>query len=238
MINIQAYSEQAILVNLDQEINPGINAQILSLKKELSRIDPPGIHFITPAYCSLVIGFDPTMIDFSELKEFILQVWREKGKTEISATRKLKIPVCYSEKYAWDLKELAADKGISKAELIKLHTQVFYQVYMIGFLPGFPYLGKLDSELVCKRKKTPRKVVPANAVGIAGAQTGIYPSESPGGWQIIGRTPLPIFAPERENPCLFNTGDSVEFQAIDEDTFKEIEEKIISKQFDWNSIYG
>jgi len=137
--------------------------------------------------------------------------------------RLLKIPVCYEAPYALDLIELSEAKGISKAEIIKLHTNQTYKVYMLGFLPGFVFMGKVVPELACNRKVTPRLRVPASSVGIAGFQTGIYPMISPGGWQILGRTPLKIFDPQKENPFLFQAGDEVNFYAITAEEYGKIE---------------
>ena len=137
-------------------------------------------------------------------------------------TRLLKIPVCYQAPYALDLEALSKEKGVSKEEIIKLHTNQTYKVYMLGFLPGFVFMGKVVPELECNRKVTPRLRVPASSIGIAGFQTGIYPMISPGGWQILGRTPLKIFDPQKENPFLFQAGDEVNFYAITSEEYLKI----------------
>ena len=139
------------------------------------------------------------------------------------AARQLKIPVCYELPYALDLLELSKAKGLSVDKIIELHTSQTYKVYMLGFMPGFTFMGKIVPALACKRKLNPRLQVPASSVGIAGFQTGIYPTTSPGGWQILGRTPLKIFNPQKENPFLFQAGDEVTFYSITKETFLSIE---------------
>ena len=133
--------------------------------------------------------------------------------------RKIKVPVCYSEKYALDMNEIVQQKKISAEEIIYLHTSKKYRVYMIGFLPGFAYMGEIDEKIAVPRKSQPRLVVEAGCVGIAGKQTGVYPLDSPGGWQIIGKTPLKLFNKEKVDPVLFKPGDEVEFYSISEDEY-------------------
>ena len=135
----------------------------------------------------------------------------------------MKIPVCYELPYALDLQALSEEKGMATKKIIDLHTSQTYKVYMLGFMPGFTFMGKIVPALACKRKLNPRLQVPASSVGIAGFQTGIYPTTSPGGWQILGRTPLKIFNPQKENPFLFQAGDEVTFYSITKETFLSIE---------------
>jgi inhibitor of KinA len=132
----------------------------------------------------------------------------------------IKVPVCYADKFATDIYYLAKQNDLTVEEIIQLHTSRTYRVYMLGFIPGFAYMGVVDDRLVIKRKPVPRTVV-AGSVGIAGKQTGIYPLESPGGWQIIGRTPVKPFDPDREPPVLFEPGDLIKFYSITEDEFAD-----------------
>jgi inhibitor of KinA len=132
----------------------------------------------------------------------------------------MKIPVCYAKRFAPDLEELAAGKNLTVANVIHLHTASTYRVYMIGFLPGFPYMGKVDSCIATPRRSSPRTGIPAGSVGIAGQQTGIYPLSSPGGWNIIGRTPLQLFDKNRDHPVLLQPGDNITFYSITEDEFE------------------
>jgi len=139
---------------------------------------------------------------------------------ETRPQRKISIPVCYAEGFAHDIEFIALEKNISIEKIIQLHTEQLYTVYMIGFLPGFPYMGEVKDSIAVPRKNEPRANVAAGSVGIAGKQTGIYPLESPGGWQIIGRTPLKIFDKEKSDPVLLQPGDEIQFYSISEDEFK------------------
>ncbi|MCL4124596.1 UNVERIFIED_CONTAM: hypothetical protein GTU68_025850 [Idotea baltica] len=136
--------------------------------------------------------------------------------------RTLNIPVCYDRQFGLDLDHLAKTRGLSHSDIIRLHTGREYQVFMLGFLPGFVYLGNSHDSLVFGRRPEPRLRVPASSVGLAGNQTGIYPSEAPGGWQIIGRTPIPIFLPTNDQPFLFNPGDRVRFYDISHSEYLQI----------------
>jgi KipI family sensor histidine kinase inhibitor len=169
----------------------------------------------------LTIGYNPSVIRFEALCNKIKALKIQKTKTPDS--RKLNIPVCYEEDFAIDLKEVKSQTGLSTSEIINIHTSTLFQVYMMGFLPGFPYLGKVPEALFCKRKDNPRLKVPARSVGLAGYQTGIYPSQAPGGWQIIGQTPLDIFDASKAHPFLFRAGDQVQFQEISGFDFENIE---------------
>ena len=148
---------------------------------------------------------------------------------EISSlpSRNIKIPVCYSAKYALDLQEISKQKNLATDEIVRLHTTKKYRVYMIGFLPGFAYMGEVDEAIAFPRKAQPRKIVEAGSVGIAGSQTGIYPLDSPGGWQIIGKTPIQIFNKEKADPVLLQPGDEIEFYSITEDEFTNYKNRSI-----------
>jgi inhibitor of KinA len=141
-------------------------------------------------------------------------------ETFLPVSRLIRIPVCYAEAYAPDLASLAALHGISSEEVIAIHSAARYRVYMIGFLPGFPYMATVDKKIQTPRLAKPRTRVSAGAVGIAGAQTGIYPSDSPGGWQLIGQTPLKLFDVAKDNPVLLQPGDEVQFYPISIEAFK------------------
>ena len=220
IISIRPYGDQAILVNFEQRIDPLINKQVIALKGTLERANIRGVNYMIPAYCSLTIVFLPEIIDYQILKKVVEQLAIEIKLVETEATsRHLRIPVCYEQPYALDLLDLCEQKGMTAAEIIELHLSQPYRVYMLGFLPGFVFMGKIPSELECSRKETPRLKIPAGAVGLAGFQTGIYPSISPGGWQIIGQTPIELFNPNLEQPFFFRVGDEVQFYQISSDEF-------------------
>ena len=234
-MTFQAYGDRAILINFEQKIDPVVNAEVIDLKKAVEHSEITGITFCIPAYCSLTIGYDPFIIGYDQLCEEIRSLQVEKVVNTVK--RKLNIPVCYEGPYAPDLENVCEQTDLSREAIIQLHTANPFQVYMLGFLPGFPYMGKLPEELYCKRKDVPAKKVPAQSVGIAGFQTGIYPIEAPGGWQIIGRTPIPVFNPNKEQGFLLQSGDLVQFRVITAKTFQVIEKAISSGKFNMNTIY-
>lgn len=235
---IKPYGDQAILVEFEAIISPEINQQVLALNQALNQATIEGITAYIPAYNSLTICFDPSITSFKQLTPIIHQLHTLHSNNTKNKPRKLTIPVCYEAIFALDLDDVLQQTSLQVQELIELHTANLYQVYLLGFLPGFAYLGKVPEALYCHRKATPRLEIPQGAVGLAGYQTGIYPSASPGGWQIIGQTPIPVFRPELEQPFLFQPGDNIQFEAIDKRTFFQIKTAIIQQQFNWDSIYG
>ena len=236
--SIKIYGDQAVLINFEQQIDTTINAAVVALQKAIEQAKIDGVSYMIPAYCSLTIGYNPIVIEYGILQEVIKQIGATLFESETNnaqgtfqkspnkkSSRQLKIPVCYEAPYALDLEALSKEKGLTKEKIIALHTSQTYKVYLLGFLPGFVFMGKIVPELECNRKVTPRLRVPASSVGIAGFQTGIYPTVSPGGWQILGQTPLKIFDPHKENPFLFQAGDEVSFYAITKEAFLKIEQE-------------
>lgn len=227
--SIKIYGDQALLINFEQKIDPAINAAVIGLKNAIEQAKIEGITFLIPAYCSLTVGYHPQVIEYAILVKIIAQLGKNvsdsKYQEKKDTARQLRIPVCYESPYALDLQSLSEEKGITAEKIIELHTSQTFKVYMLGFLPGFVFMGKLPEALACNRKTTPRLRVPANSVGIAGFQTGIYPSISPGGWQIIGRTPFNIFNPKKEKPFLFQPQDEVSFYAISTDEFEQMKKE-------------
>jgi inhibitor of KinA len=223
------YSNSALLIQFEQTIAPHINEKVIELNHAIEAASIDAIQYCIPAYCSLTVGYNPLVIDYADLckkiKQLTLKYAHQKSD---SSSRTLTIPVCYEEPFALDFKTLTAQTKLSKEAIIELHTSTPFQVYMLGFIPGFAYMGKLPESLFCTRKKNPRLKVPAGSVGLAGYQTGIYPISSPGGWQIIGKTPIPIFEPKKEAPFLFRAGDTIRFKSISSITFLEIKRQGIS----------
>ena len=237
-MKILPFGSTALLVNFEQKIDPLINAQVLALQKVLEESSPPGLSHCIPAYCSLTIVYDPAHQSFEKLKERVLQLSKTLPVESFSSGRRqLNIPVCYEEDYALDLEEVSQQTGLSISEIIHHHSSIPFQVYMLGFLPGFAYLGKLPEMLSCTRKASPRLRVPARSVGLAGLQTGIYPSEGPGGWQIIGQTPVNVFSEQEAQPFLFQAGDQVYFHPISTSVFHDIRTAVEAGEFDNKSLY-
>jgi len=220
MMNIQAYGDSALLINFEQKINVKIHNLVKSYFNSIKDIE--GISYQIPAYCSITVVFDKEITDYESLKSKIEKL---EIKPNIATTndKVIEIPVCYEPEFAPDLESLAREIDLTSDEIISLHTSQTYDVFMIGFLPGFPYLGQLPKALECKRKSTPRMEVKAGSVAIAGKQTGIYPTNAPGGWQLIGQTPLKIFDALTEDGFLIKMGDKIKFKSISAKTFKTIQ---------------
>ena len=236
-LNIVPLGDNALLINFQQEIDPMIHQQVMNLSDKVTKANIPGVSYIQPAYCSLTIGYDSAVVEYGDLRKTIQKIDRESTANNDLKGRSLIIPVCYQQPYSLDLAEISQFSGLSQKEIIQLHTGTSYRVYMVGFLPGFPYLGVLPKPLQLPRQTQPRVKVAKRSVGIAGLQTGIYPADSPGGWHILGRTPIPIFRTNSEDPFLFKTGDQVTFQEITDQAYQNIRREIKQSDFDWNSLY-
>ena len=215
--------DAALTIDFGNRIDDNINSKVLQLFHRLQHLSP-FIRDVIPAYSSITVCYDVLALYTKEktayqvVKEMVEPMITESGEAE-PVGRTIRIPVCYAARYAPDLEELARQKNLSIDEVIRLHTATMYRVYMIGFLPGFAYMGKVDERIATPRKSQPRTAVPAGAVGIAAEQTGIYPLTSPGGWNIIGQTPLPLFDKEKEPAVRLQPGDQISFYTITEDEF-------------------
>jgi inhibitor of KinA len=228
-LNIYPLGDQAITIQLSDQIDASTNQQVMQIFHHFQHHPIKGVTDIIPAYSSITLVYDLASIlipnSFSSRFEWIkaLVIQEIESIDPISLMgRHIKIPVCYDLSLGLDLKELAQHRTISIEEIINRHTGLMYTVYMIGFLPGFPYMASVDPSIQMNRKSIPRQLVPKGSVGIAGEQTGIYPLDSPGGWQIIGQTPLNLLNLSNENPCLLAPGDMVEFYSISLDEFEQI----------------
>ena len=215
--------DRALLVELGEGISPLINKKVRELFLAIERHEIEGVMELVPAYRSLLITYDPLKITLPGLKESINHLKETMDRTQIPEPRTLRVPVVYDGKYGPDLQWVARYHKITSEEVIRLHTGSTYQVYMIGFTPGFAYMGELSDTIATPRKETPRTTVPRGSVGIAQRQTGVYPAESPGGWQIIGRTPLRLFDPAKWPPTPVEMGDLVKFFPIKEEEMERWE---------------
>jgi inhibitor of KinA len=217
--------DSALTIDFGNIIGEDINKKVLRLFHHLKATADKKIIDLVPAYSSLTVYYNVCSLHHPELSAFELMVdiieelLSKTSSIEEQKTNYFEIPVCYSKKFALDIDDLSEKNELSIEEIIEIHTSKAYRVYMLGFLPGFTYMGEVDDRIAFARKPTPVKLF-AGAVGIAGKQTGIYPLESPGGWQIIGRTPIQIFKKHDKNPVLFHPGDEVKFYSITEDEFE------------------
>lgn len=223
-MRIEAYGQSAILVSFEKKIDLKVHNKVLQLYERCKAA--PEFTFFIPAYHTLTLGIDLNQITLSDALQKMQEWVNQKDlSTPLEQFRKVTIPICYSPTYATDLNAVEQITQMSFNRIIEEHLAHSYRVFMLGFVAGFAYMGKLPDCLNVSRKSTPEKQVPAGAVGIAGLQTGIYPVNAPGGWQIIGRTPVRIFDASRDTPNLLTTGDEVSFRAISEDEFRLIEIK-------------
>ncbi len=209
---IREAGDAALLLELEAVIDEGVNARAVGIAAAVRAAAPAGVRDVVPTFRSVAVYFDPLATD----REALLALLQRAGgeSSPLPAGRTIDVPVAYGGDFGPDLHDVAAFAGLSPQDVIDRHTAAAYRVFMLGFLPGFPYMGIVEPQIAAPRRATPRLRVPAGSVGIAGGQTGIYPRESPGGWQIIGRTAMRVFDPERQPAALFVPGDSVRFVAV------------------------
>lgn len=214
--------DRGLLVEYGDAIDPAINRKVRSMAIAMSKETPEGIVEFIPTYRSLIIIYDPSVTNPSQLQEALLSLEGRLADIEIEPPETVEIPVCYGEEFGPDIEFVARSHDLTVQEVIRIHSELTYQIYMVGFTPGFPFLGGLPEQLHTPRLETPRALVPAGSVGIANDQTGIYPVDSPGGWQLIGRTPLKLFDLERTNPFLLKAGDRLKFKPISPDEYSRL----------------
>lgn len=211
--------DRGLLVEFSAEIDLETNQKIHAFCRLLEDDLPEGIVEIIPSYRSLVLVYEPLVVDMPKLQEKLVILYGDvESATDLNAEI-VEIPVCYGGEFGEDLEYVATHNGLSVDQVISIHSGTLYPVYMIGFTPGFPYLGGLSEKLHTPRLATPRTLVPAGSVGIANNQTGIYPIDSPGGWQLIGRCPYKLFDPLRSNPFLVKAGDQLRFTPVSRQDF-------------------
>lgn len=209
-----------VLAVLGDAISEETGARVAALREAVLRAQIPGVTESVPAYASLLVRYDPFLTDYDALCRRLKALGSELSASAQQAGRIVDIPVCYGGAYGEDLPFVAQHAAMAQEDVIALHSARPYRIYMLGFLPGFPYLGGLDERLFTPRLASPRTRIPAGSVGIGGQQTGIYPMESPGGWQLIGRTPLRLFVPGR--PLPYAPGDLIRFVPIGPEEFESI----------------
>lgn len=205
--------DSSVLVQFGEEMDIAINRRVHALARLVEASPPTGIVETVPAYATLLVHYDPFAISFTQVRNFLRGKLSQAEETAARKPRQLQVPVRYGGEYGVDLESVARHLRLRIEDVIRLHSERTYTVYMMGFTPGFPYLGKLNDALVMPRLETPRTRVPAGTVAMAGLQTGIYSVASPGGWRLIGWTPLKIFDPNSETPFSFSPGDEVKFVA-------------------------
>jgi inhibitor of KinA len=215
-------SDQSLLIYFGEKITARANEQVRKLLRLLEAEPIAGVRNLHPAYCSLLVKFDPLKWRHEKLEKELRKYLARLEGVKLPEPCEVEIPVCYGGEYGPDLDEVAALHKTTPEQVIQLHSSASYLVYFLGFVPGFAYLGELPRALVTPRLATPRKKVPVGSVGIAGNQTGVYPFETPGGWRLLGRTPVSMFRTDRDGLSLLSIGDRVRFVPIPRERFAEL----------------
>ncbi|MFQ5874852.1 MAG: 5-oxoprolinase subunit PxpB [Dehalococcoidia bacterium] len=218
--------DRALYVDLGDSISPELNQRVGSLVNAIDSASIPGIEDLSPTYRSILVYYDPLKITLDELKERLAASAREATKTPPKRSQVVEVPTAYGGEFGPDLGFVASHNRLTEEEVVRIHSGSDYLVYMLGFNPGFPYLGGLSERIATPRLNTPRVKIPAGSVGIAESQTGVYPLDSPGGWRLIGRTPIRIFDPTRDPPVIAQAGNYVRFVPVDEARYGEIEQQV------------
>jgi inhibitor of KinA len=219
-MRIEPLGDRAVQAVLGGAPDEATRRRILAASERVRADRLPGVVECVNGFTSLTLHYDPAVLSPERLEDSLRCLFAGLDEGEGAEGRVVEIPVCYGGEWGPDLAEVAALHGMPEAGVIELHAAGDYRVHMVGFLPGFPYLGGLHPALHTPRRSSPRTAVPAGSVGIGGGQTGVYPAESPGGWQLIGRTPLRLFDARRDPPALLRAGDRVRFVAIDAAAFR------------------
>ena len=214
-ITVRPCGDQALMVMFEQQISEEIHQRVIRL--DILLRDDPAVLETVPAYASVLVYYDPMAYTYAEMEGRIRKRLSEEVSVGETDGKCVVIPVCYGGSYGPDLPFVAEHAGLTESEVVQLHSGREYRIYMLGFLPGFPYLGGMDPRLETPRLPSPRTMIPAGSIGIGGMQTGIYPFPSPGGWRLIGRTPVSLFrnsAPGEEKFPVYQAGDRIRFEPI------------------------
>ena len=229
--SIQPLGDTGIIIQFGTEISEAIYQQIRQYVYRLEQSRIEGIVEWVPAYTTLAVFYRPNIISYDELSQKLLKIGEKIESMPVPDPIVIEIPTLYGKEAGPDIQFVAETNGLSEEEVVKIHSSSDYLIYMIGFVPGFPYLGGMDKRIAAPRKKTPRSRIPAGSIGIAGEQTGIYPLETPGGWQIIGRTPVKLYDPQKQDPILLKAGDYIRFVPITEREYEKIEQQVLKGSY-------
>ncbi len=230
--------DRALTVEFGRVIDTGINKRVLLLEQSLKENRIPGVIETIPSYCSLLVSYDPGKVSYKALCSLLESRLSEVNEGGERIFRIWEIPCCYGLYFGRDLERVMQYTGLQREEVIRRHSAPEYRVFMLGFLPGFVYLGGLDTKLETPRLKVPRTAIPRGSVGIGGSQTGVYPLPSPGGWNLIGCTPVDLYDPGRKDPVLCQAGDRIRFLPVSNLDYYEIRHEVLQGTYRVNAVMG
>lgn len=231
--NFKAMGDSAILVEFEKVITPTVNAQVTEFAQLIKQKKIEGIIDMIPAFCTLLVNYDPRIVTYEALLTKLKALATVEMQVQKTTSKVFEIPVLYGGEDGPDLAHIAKHASLSEEEVIAIHSSTDYLIYMLGFMPGFPYLGGLDPKIHTPRLDHPRLKIPSGSVGIGGEQTGIYPLESPGGWQLLGRTPVKTYDPNRKDPILFGAGDYIRFVPITKEAYDEMVRSVANNEYQY-----
>ncbi|MGI2328559.1 5-oxoprolinase subunit PxpB [Planococcus sp. YIM B11945] len=218
-MNFSPLSDQAIVIEVGTEINDDTQSQVKRIAALLEAHPPAWMIEAIPAFTTIAVFYSPVIATYDTVQKELEELLTKTSEASDVETRTIEIPVCYGGEFGPDLEFVAEHNGLTPEEVITIHTGGTYTVHMIGFAPGFPFIGGMSEKIAAPRRSSPRLRIPERTVGIAGKQTGVYPIETPGGWQLIGRTPIRLFRPEQDVPSLLRAGDQIVFRKISESEY-------------------
>lgn len=225
----------ALVMEFGNSISEEINSRIRSMMAAVETKKIRGIIEMVPTYRSLMIHYDIFTVEYMELVAILQELEAQLDNIDLPLPQVIEIPTLYGGEWGPDIENVGRHNGLTIEEVIEIHSSREYLIYMLGFTPGFPYLGGMDEKIATPRLETPRTKIPGGSVGVAGGQTGIYPIDSPGGWQLIGRTPIPLYDPNRDKPILLKSGNYIRFKGINREEYQEIREALKSDKYQYKS---
>ena len=218
--------DEAMVIEFGKTIDEEINNRVISMATSIRNKRIKGVREILPTYRSLMVFYNPKKISYIRLVSTVKALGFKEKEGEEEEKKTLIVPCCYDDSFGPDLSDMSKELGLTKEEIVKIHSEKKYKIYMLGFLPGFVYLGGLDKRINIPRLQTPRTKIPARSFGIGGAQTGVYPVDSPGGWRLIGSTPLDFYDIKREDPILCEAGEYIRFRPVSKPEYSDIRREI------------
>lgn len=231
VIQYKPAGDMCLIMEFENEISTKVNSKVRSMYLAIEKSSLAGVEEVIPTYRSLLIHYNPLEVTGDDLIKELQGIEARLQEIELPKPKVVEIPTLYGGDFGPDLEFVAEHNGLSKEEVINIHSQEKYLIYMLGFTPGFPYLGGMPNKIATPRLENPRVRIPAGSVGIAGSQTGIYPIESPGGWRLIGQTPLKLFNPESTPHFLLQAGDYLQFTPIDEEEYHRIKNQVLNDKY-------